>query len=150
MLLRIEAISVHQRCDYCGANHTIAWDEIHAGVENADPPSPLDPNPIGLPVCLGCGSKEFLIRVASSADGADAATLDHRRGVNALHAALVASGRVAPTLVGYFATESIELDMVAIPWAFAHEPVPAVLATATVDPSVATFAAFLEASKDGG
>jgi len=115
-----------------------------------DPPSPLDPNVIGLPVCSGCGSKEFLIRVAASADGADPATLAHRRGVNALHAALVASGRVAPTLVRYYPTESIEFEVVAIPWAFEHEPVPPVLASTRVDPTVATFAAFLEANKDGG
>jgi hypothetical protein len=149
MLLRIEIAEIEQRCDYCGATRTLPLNEIQAGVEAADPPSPLDPNVIGLPVCSACGSKEFLIRVARIASGADAATLDHHRGVNALHAALVKSGRIAPTLVAYFATESVSFDVAGIPWVFAHEPVPPVSATAIPDPAVAAFAAFLDAKKDG-
>lgn len=142
MLLRIDNGSATQRCDVCGMQHQIAWTALRAGVESEDPPTPLDPNVIRMPQCPGCSSTEFLIRVTRSDDSPDVPTLDHRRGVNALHAALVESGSVVSTLSQYFQSEVIASDRAPLPWAFAHEPIRPV-AAALPDPATAVFNAFM-------
>ncbi|MFV8750206.1 hypothetical protein ACNOYE_06620 [Nannocystaceae bacterium ST9] len=113
MLTNISVESIHQRCDACGATRELPRAGLRVGVE-----SPRDPNIIELPHCHQCGSREFLNRVVGtdpreSSDGAE-----HRRAVNALHAALVAAGQAAPSLVEWFAREAIVADVAVIPWTF--------------------------------
>jgi hypothetical protein len=146
MLLQVAPSSLVQRCDFCGEQRTVGFDEIVAGLEAGDPPEPLDPNIVTLPACAECGAKEFLNRVASSEPSAGVDAFEHRRAVNAVHAALVAGGRTAPTLTEYFATEAIDTEVVPLPWSLSFSPRPIVGA---MDPATAAFLAYLAARQGG-
>ncbi len=148
MLLLVETGSAEQRCDVCGTRRSISWTQLRAGVEAGDPPTPLDPNIIAVPACPTCGSSEYLNRVAGAGGRPSPAALDHRRGVNALHAALVAAGRVPSTLAAYFADERVDLDAAPLPWRFEHTPLPPSRDPTQLDPTADGFAAFLAAVRD--
>lgn len=122
MLLYVSLKTVTQRCDVCGTAHHVAFHSLCAGLACGDPPVPRDPNIIALPTCPTCGAREFLNRVVVPATTASMDTADHRRGVNALHAALVAAGSTAPGLRDWFAQEHITTDTANIPWSFAGTP----------------------------
>lgn len=130
MLLQVLANEVEQRCDICGAQRRVAMEALSAGIEFGEPPEPMDPNVIALPLCSECGAREFVRRVGSAEPGAAPGGVDdvadHRRGLNALHAALVAAGRMGSSFGEWFATESLATECAKIPWTFAGEPVPIV------------------------
>lgn len=148
MLVHIEIGAAEQRCDVCGSRRSIPWTALRAGVEAIDPPAPLDPNIIALPACPICGSAEYLNRVAGTGGRPSPAALDHRRAVNALHAALVAAGRVPLTLAAYFAAERVDVDAAPLPWTFEHTPLPPSRDATQLDPTAEGFAAFLDATRD--
>lgn len=119
MLLQVLKDSIEQRCDVCNARRELMLESLEAGVALDDPPTPMNPNIIALPSCPHCGSREFLQRVASTDPSEVTETADHRRGVNALHAALVAAGRTAAGLRDWIARETSVADEAVIPWTFA-------------------------------
>jgi len=140
MLLQLLATEIEQRCDVCGARRRLALDALQAGVEDGDPPEPVDPNVIVLPPCTGCGAQEFLNRVTTAPRDALDDGAEHRRAVNAVHAALVGAGRVAPAMRDYFATENLDTERARVPWSFPGEPVPIV---GRPDPVSIAFAEFV-------
>jgi hypothetical protein len=144
MLLQLTPTNLRQRCDHCGETPTISFGDIVAGIEAGEPPEPIDPNIIRMPECAGCGSVEFLNRVAASEPTTGPHAEEHRRAVNALHAALVAAGRAAATIAAYFAAESLETEKVDIPWSASFEPKPI---TAVQDSAAESFAAFVAAHR---
>lgn len=128
MLLSVSPTGIEQRCDACGARHSIPIDQLRAGVEIGDPPQPADPNIIALPACSACGGREFLNRVAASDPGGGDHVREHRRGVNALHAVLVERGLLPETLRDHFAREQLDTERGALPWTFPFEPLAVVAA----------------------
>lgn len=146
MLLQVTSTNLEQRCDVCGARRLVAFTDILAGLEGGDPPEPLDPNIIALPVCTDCGAREFLNRVPASEPSASRDAGEHRRAVNALHEALIEAGRASPTLEAYFATETLEVERAELPWSATFEPRP--LAQLT-DPSGRMFADYVAARRGG-
>ena len=148
MLVEVHPTQLVQRCDFCGTQRSIAFDDLVAGVQDGDPPEPINPDIVVLPECTQCGAKEFLSRVQSSEPAGGPDVLEHRRAVNTVHATLVASGRVASTLAPYFATEAIDTEVTDLPWAFPFEPRPIV--GQPTDPVATAFAAFLASRQGGG
>lgn len=146
MLLRVTIEEIEQRCDACGSRRTLPLAALRAGVEHGD--QPMDPSVIALPVCPHCDAREFVMRVLASpqAGAPRSATTEHRRGVNALHHALVAAGRVAPSLADYFAGESLAFERAELPWAFTGDPAP----IRRPDPATLAFSQFLAARNGGG
>ena len=122
MLLKVSSHAIVQRCDSCGAERQLPYTSLQAGIALGDLPVAGDPNMMALSACPDCGAKEFFNRVAATDPGETSDTADHRRGVNALHAALVAAGRAAPGLQDGFANESIDTDKADIPWSFSGAP----------------------------
>ena len=72
---------------------------------------------------------------------------EHRRAVNALHAALVTAGSVAAGFSDWFAIESIATERAKIPWVFPGEPVAIV---GRVDDAETAFARFIASRRGGG
>lgn len=118
MLLKVMHDSIVQRCDACGARRELTCASLEAGVAFGDPPTPMSPDIIALPACSSCGAREFLQRVASTDPAEVSETAEHRRGVNALHAALVAAGRTAPGIRELIAKGIRAADTAVIPWSF--------------------------------
>jgi len=147
MLLKVMSDSIQQRCDACGAERALEHTSLQVGFVHGDPPVPMDPNVIALPSCTDCGASEFLNRVAATDPDEVTDTADHRRGVNALHAALVAAGRAAPGLSEWFASESIDTDKGETPWSFAG--IPAAVSGAP-DAAVVAFAQYAASREEGG
>lgn len=147
MIIQADADKIEQRCGGCGAQRRIALASLVAGIEIGDPPEPADPNIIALPVCPHCGATEFLNRVTSAPMGGVDDAAQHRRAVNAVHAALVAATRVPPSLREYFAAEAVEIEQASLPWSFTGElaPIPDAL-----DPAARAFAEFLAGRSQGG
>lgn len=122
MLLEVSVTHVTHRCDFCGASRSLAHADLVAGVVAGETPTPTDPNIIVLPACGECGAQEFLNRVPAVDRGGGRLARAHRSGVNALHAALVDAGRIAPSLAAVFASDTAAYDRAELPWAFPGEP----------------------------
>jgi len=151
MLLLLLADEIEQRCDFCGARRRLPLGALQVGIESGDPPAPTNPHAIALPACTDCGAGEFLQRVDSGQPGAAPGGVDdaaeHRRAVNALHAALLAAGNVGAGFREWFATESLATERAEIPWTFPGEPVPI---AGRADVAESEFAIFIAARRGGG
>jgi hypothetical protein len=122
MLLHVDTTEIEHRCEACGARRRIPLTAMVAGVETGTPPRPGSPNIVALPACEQCLSREFWSRVAPRSGRVP----EHARAVNALHAALVASGSVAGTHRETFASEAGAAERAELPWTYPGDPPPPV------------------------
>jgi hypothetical protein len=94
-ILELLENDVDQQCSTCQRVRRLPRVDLEVGVEIA--PGIIDLSIVALPVCSGCGAREFLVRTGDEAlpqAGAATGPGGHRALVHALHASLVRAERV--------------------------------------------------------
>ncbi len=94
-ILELHDNDVDQQCSACQRVRRLPHADLEVGLQIA--PGVFDLSIVALPVCSGCGAREFLMRTADEAlppPRVEGFPDRHRALVHALHAALVRAERV--------------------------------------------------------